>query len=54
MDFASSFMGYTIYALVKYARYVGAIVLALITIALMAVNRRLIVREERAMRSQTL
>ena len=47
IDFASSFFGWTIYRGVKLS-YVGGAVLTLIAIALMLINRRIIVRSERA------
>lgn len=46
IDFASSLFGYIIYALTKYIKWIGAIVLLVITISLMLINRRLIVRDE--------
>lgn len=48
MDFASSLFGYVIYAATKYGRYVGAALLVAVTVGLMAWNRTLIVRDERA------
>ena len=47
LDFASSFLGYVIYACVKYLRWIGMGVLTLITIAMVVWNRLRIVREER-------
>ena len=47
IDFASSLFGYTIYALMKYIKWIGAAILVVITVALMLVNRRLIVKDER-------
>ena len=46
MDFASSLIGYAIYALARYAKFVGAAVLVAITVVLMVVNRRRIVKDE--------
>ena len=48
MDFSSSLYGYVIYAACKYAKFVGAGLLAVLALGLMAWNRCLIVREERA------
>ena len=48
MDFSSSLYGYVIYAACKYAKFVGAGLLAVLALGLMAWNRWLIVREERA------
>jgi PTS system galactitol-specific IIC component len=54
MDFASSLFGYCIYAAIKYVKYVGAALLALITIAMMFFNRRQILADEkRAAAGQT-
>ena len=47
MDFASSLFGYTIYACVKYMKWIGMAVLTLITIGMVLWNRTRIVREER-------
>ena len=47
MDFVSSILSYGIYALVKYLRFVGAAVLAVLALGMMMVNRRRIVAEER-------
>lgn len=44
MDFASSLIGYVIYALTKYAKYVGMAVLTAITVVMMVINRRRIVK----------
>ncbi len=44
MDFASSLIGYVIYALTKYAKYAGMAILTAITVVMMAINRRRIVR----------
>ena len=46
MDFASSLIGYAIYALARYAKFVGAAVLVALTVVLMVVNRRRIVKDE--------
>ncbi len=48
MDFATSLFGYVIYAATKYAQFVGAGVLVLITLAMMVWNRRLILKDEKA------
>lgn len=48
MDFASSLFGYCIYAAVNYIKYIGAGLLTLFTIALVAYNRHIIVKEEKA------
>jgi len=47
MDFASSLFGYAIYALTKYISYIGAGVLVIITVGLMLLNRRNIIKEEK-------
>lgn len=47
MDFASSLIGYCIFALAKYGRLVGAAVLVGITATLMTVNRRRIINDEK-------
>ena len=47
MDFVSSILSYGIYAPVKYLRFVGAVVLAVLALGMMMVNRRRIVAEER-------
>ena len=52
IDFASSLFGYTIYALMKYIKWIGAAILVVITVALMLVNRRLIVKDERLAKQQ--
>ena len=39
IDFASSLFGYTIYALMKYIKWIGAAILVVITVALMLVHR---------------
>ena len=46
LDFASSLFGWTIYRGIKLS-YVGGAVLALIAIALMLINRRIIIRSEK-------
>ncbi len=48
MDFGSSLFGYCIYAALKYIKWIGAAILALVTIGLLLVNRRIIVKEEAA------
>ncbi len=50
IDFASSLFGYAIYALMKYVKWIGAAVLVVITVVLMLLNRRLIVKDERMAR----
>ncbi len=47
MDFGSSLFSYCIYAATKYGKLIGAAVLALITVAMMLVNRKLIVADEK-------
>ena len=47
MDFASSLYGYVIYAATKYARFIGAGVLVVVTLALMLLNRKLITQDEK-------
>jgi len=48
MDFASSLIGYAIYALTKYAKFFGAATLLAIAFVLMLINRKRIVADERA------
>ena len=48
MDFASSLLGYIIYAAAKYARFVGAAFLTIVTVGMMLWNRRLIMKSEKA------
>ncbi len=48
MDFSSSLFGYCIYAALKYIKFIGAGILVLITIILMVLNRRNIIRDEKA------
>ena len=48
MDFASSLFGFVIYALTKYAKFVGAGVLVIITLGMMFWNRKLIIKDEKA------
>ena len=52
LDFASSFFGWTIYRGIKLS-YVGGAVLALIAIALMLINRRIIIRSEKEAKQAT-
>lgn len=47
LDFASSLLGYVIYAATKYARFVGAGLLVVLTLTLMIFNRRHILKDER-------
>ena len=47
LDFASSFLGYVIYACVKYLRWIGMGVLTLITIAMVVWNRLRIMKENK-------
>ena len=54
MDFASSLIGYCIYALCKYAKYVGAIALATFTAVMVVVNHRRITKAERQERVANL
>lgn len=46
MDFASSLFGYAIYAAVKYLRFIGAGILVLLTLGMMLLNRRAIIKDE--------
>lgn len=48
MDFASSLLGYIIYAATKYAKMIGAAVLVIVTVVMMLWNRRLIIKDEKA------
>lgn len=48
MDFASSLLGYIIYAAAKYARFLGAAFLTILTVGMMLWNRRLIMKSEKA------
>lgn len=48
MDFASSLFGYCIYAALKYIKWIGAGLLVIVTIAMMLVNRRYIIKDEKA------
>lgn len=48
MDFASALYGYVIFAATKYAQYVGAALLVVLTLAMMLWNRRLILRDGRS------
>lgn len=48
LDFASSLMGWVIYKLTCHIKYVGPVIIGVITIALMLVNRQQIIRSERA------
>ena len=50
LDFASSLFGWSIYKLTCYLKYVGPAVLVILTLGLMLINRRRILREERAAR----
>ena len=47
MDFASSLFGFTIYACVKYVKWVGVALLAVFTLCLMVYNRYLIINDEK-------
>ena len=47
LDFASSLLGWTIYKLVCYAKFVGAAVLVVLTLGMMIYNRKQIVAEEK-------
>lgn len=47
LDFASSLIGWSIYKLVCYGKYVGAAVLAVFTLGMMAYNRKKIIAEEK-------
>lgn len=48
LDFASSLLGWTIYQLTCYIKYVGPAVLTLFTLGLMLYNRKRIVKEDNA------
>lgn len=48
MDFASSLFGYVIYAATAYVKWVGAAVLAVVTVAMMLWNRKRIISDEKA------
>lgn len=48
MDFASSLLGYVIYAATKYAKFIGAAILVIIMVCMMLWNRRLIIKDEKA------
>ena len=50
IDFASSFLGYVIYACVKYLKWIGMGVLTLITIGMVVWNRMRIVKEEKSIK----
>ena len=54
MDFASSLIGYCIYALCKYAKYVGAIALATFTAVMVVVNHRRTTKAEKQERVANL
>ena len=47
LDFASSLLGYIIYACVKYLRWIGMAVLSVITVAMVIWNRMRIIRDEK-------
>jgi PTS system galactitol-specific IIC component len=47
MDFASSLVGYVVYACVKYLQWIGMGVLTLTTVAMVVWDRLRIVREEK-------
>mgnify|MGYP004519090659 FL=1 len=47
MDFVSALFSYVIYALVKYFKYIGAAVLVVITLAMMLINRKRIIADEK-------
>jgi len=47
LDFASSLLGWVIYKLTCYVKYIGPAVLVAITLALMFINRRNIIRDEK-------
>ena len=47
LDFASSLLGYIIYACVKYLRWIGMAVLSVITVAMVVWNRMRIIRDEK-------
>ena len=47
MDFSSSLFGYAIYAALKYIKWIGAGALVVVTLAMMFVNRRNILADEK-------
>ncbi|MCR4774082.1 MAG: PTS sugar transporter subunit IIC [Prevotella sp.] len=47
LDFASSLYGYAIFALTNYLKYIGAGILVVITVALMYINHKAIVKSEK-------
>lgn len=53
MDFGSSLFGYCIYASLKYIKWIGAAILVLVTLGMMLVNRRIIIKEEAASNAGT-
>src|SRR5574344_547168 len=48
LDFASSLIGWTIYKLTCYVKYIGLAILVIITIGMMLINRHQIVKDEKA------
>lgn len=48
LDFASSLIGWTIYKLTCYVKYIGPAILVIITIGMMLINRHQIVKDEKA------
>lgn len=48
LDFASSLFGWVIYKLTCYGKYIGSAVLVVITVGMMLINRRQIIKDERA------
>lgn len=54
LDFASSLLGWTIYKLTCYIKYVGPAVLTLFTLGLMLYNRKRIVKEDNAKKKTAL
>lgn len=52
LDFASSLLGWTIYKLTCYIKYVGPAVLTLFTLGLMLYNRKRIVKEDNSKKKQ--
>jgi PTS system galactitol-specific IIC component len=47
LDFASSLLGYVIYACVKYLQWIGMGILSLVTVVMMVWNRMRIVKDEK-------
>lgn len=52
MDFASSLFGWCIFAAINYIKWIGAAILVLITAGMLAYNRHIIIKEEKAAKNQ--